>query len=493
MSTLLGKEDPIDFRSRLDSFRVDVHLSEDSVIDKNAINACYVVLNLLPRFLKCVRYEGPSNVLKLLQPSQIRKLNFGKDDWNASMTLVFGNKTFPDEKNPLYISSSGWSSYLSIKQPCSWSPLMTNSLGALYTGALAVGEVFKKLLPEINPDKISHIEYDLLTHGTAKQPVIEPKIPEIINLNNLAIVGCGAVGQALCLGLKLSARLTGQIILFDQDKLDQSNEQRYIIGVEEVRGTSKAQHMANFLQNSNPSLIALAVQSKFEDYVTVTYPNPLGEEVVVSVDNVWTRVNVQAALPKVVWNGWTDVASGSLRYGVSRHSLGNENECLSCSYYPDGTSPSELEMNSIMTGLPKDEIQQLLDNKAICTSQLIEKVSRNTGIPLQTLLPNINQPFHKLLHGDCGVFTQRIHGIGVTAPAPHQPMLAGILLASQLILSRLELPAETKLIESISDFDALKIPNSSCLFLSKKNPKCFCNDSVYKNAYKEKWNSNLSK
>ena len=68
-------------------------------------------------------------------------------------------------------------------------------------------------------------------------------------------------------------------------------------------------------------------------------------------------------------------------------------------------------------------------------------------------------------------------------------MLAGILLASQLILSRHELPAEAKLIESISDFDALKIPNSSCLFLSKKNPKCFCNDPIYKNAYKEKWNS----
>ena len=484
----MGKENPIDFRSQLDSFRVDVHLSKDVMSEGNPLVACYVALNLLPRFLKCVKYDGPPEVLKLLRPSQIKKLNFGKDDWNASMTLVFGNKIIPQEKNPLYVNSSGWSSYLSTKQPCSWNPIFQNKLTALYAGAMAVGEVFKNLLPEVNADKISHFEYDLVTHGNAKQPVIEPRMPEMINLGNLAIIGCGAVGQAFCFGLKFSARLTGKIILFDQDNFDQSNEQRYVDANEENRGLNKSQYLASFLQSNNPALILLPINIKYEDYVSST-ENPLREEVVVSVDNVWTRVNVQSALPKIIWNGWTDVSSGSLRYGVSKHSLDNENECLSCYYYPDGTSPSEMEMNSIMTGLSKEEIQQLLDSKAICTRKIIEKVSRNTGVPIKTLLPNLNQPFHKLLHGDCGIFTQRIHGIGVIAPAPHQSMLTGILLASQFILSKLELSKDAKLIESLSDFDALKIPNSSCIMTALKNPKCICSDPVYQKAFNEKWNS----
>ena len=487
MSTLLGKENLIDFRSRLDSFRVDVHLSKNVTTEGNSMVACYVALNLLPRFLKCVKYDGPPEVLNYLRPSQIKKLNFGKEDWNTSMTLVFGNKTISQEKNPLYVNSSGWSSYISTKQPCSWNPIFHNHLAALYSGAIAVGEVFKNILPEVNSDKISHFEYDLVTHGHAKQPVIEPKMPEIINLGNLAIVGCGAVGQAFCFGLKFSARLIGRVILFDHDNFDQSNEQRYFDANEENRGMNKSQYMASFLQTNNPALIVLPINIKYEDFVTRT-ENPLRDEVVVSVDNSWTRVNVQSALPKTIWNGWTDVASGCLRYGVSKHSLDNENECLSCYYYPDGTSPSEMEMNSIMTGLPKEEIQQLLDSKAICTKEIIERVSKNTGVPINTLNPNLNQPFHKLLHGDCGVFTQRIQGINVIAPAPHQSMLTGILLASQVILSKLKLSKDAKLIESISDFDALKIPKSSCITTALKNPKCICSDSVYQKAFDEKWN-----
>jgi len=210
------------------------------------------------------------------------------------------------------------------------------------------------------------------------------------------------------------------------------------------------------------------------------------KEVAVMVDNIWTRLNVQAGLPETLWNAWTDVSRGTLRYGIGRHTIDGDYECLGCAYYPLGKSPDEMELNAIMTGLPKEEIQQKLQQNAICTIQDIQKVSGLTGIPIQNLLPNVGKPFQNLLHGDCSVFTHRIQGNDVTAPAPHVPVLAGIILATQVILRKLDLSSDFQLIES-ADYDAFGIPNSDCIINAKKNSDCFCNESVYKKAYEEKW------
>lgn len=486
ISALVGGDNLQDFQTRLDSFRVKIILQDSVKTTDNFKNACYVALNLLPRLLKSVRYVGDQEILKMFQPSHSSKINMGNEDWNADITLVFGNTMESSEKNVLYVGSSGWSAYLSKNKPCEWG-IEKNNLSAMYAGALSVGEVFKRILPELNPSEITHLEYDLVTHGKASQPVIEPKLPDMINYNNLLIVGCGAIGQALCLAIKLATKLSGKIRLLDHEVIEPTNEQRYLVAYEELRGNNKAMLMGNLLGGQNTTCTPVVIPQKYEDYAHSSN-GFLDKEVVVMTDNVWTRLNVQAGLPKVLWNAWTDVAKGSLRYGIAHHCIDGEYECLGCAYYPPGTSPTEMELNAIMTGLPQKEINKKLEQNAICTLDDIQKISQLTGIPIQKLLPNKDKPFRNLLHGDCGVFTHRIQGQEVIAPAPHLPALAGILLASQIILRKLDVPTESKLIES-ADYDAFKIPDHDCIINAKKVPKCFCNDSDYKQAYAKKWKS----
>ena len=486
MSAIIGKDNGLDFRKRLDSYKVRVILQDSVENNENFQIACMTSLNLLPRLLRNVSYSGTLNVLNVFPPSHVSKINLGNDDDDPSVTLVFGRE-FVSAKNPLYVGSDGWSCYLSKEKPSPWEADEYNSLSSMFAGSLAVGEIFKDLLPEIRSKKIDTLEYDLLTHGTAQQPVLQPKTPKIIQLDDLLLVGCGAIGQAFCYSLKMTSKLCGGIILVDNDILKESNEQRYFNAFEETRGQIKVNVMANFLSTCNPALFVTPIPMKYEDYANSIAHSPVQDEVVSAVDNVWTRLNIQAGMPKTLWNGWTDANTGTLRYGIDKHSILGKYECMGCSYYPSGDSPSQMDLDVLLTGFAREEIEQKSQQNAVCTLQDIQSVSAKSGIPIERLRPNAGKPFRDLLHGNCGVFALRHPGHDVVAPAPHVPVLCGILLATQVILKHLELPSNAITINSSADFDAFCIPNRNCIINKQKKSECFCSDPVYQNAYKEKW------
>ncbi len=485
MSTIIGQNNDLVFRKRLDSYKVRVILQDSVKNNENLRNACSASLNLLPRLLRNVSYSGTLDIMKSFPQSHVSKIIIGDGD-DPSTTLIFGREPM-SVKNPLYVSSAGWSCYLSRETPCPWTAKEYNSLSSMFAGSLAVGEIFKDLVPEIPSKKISTLEYDLITHGTTQQPLLQPKIPEIIHLDDLLLVGCGAIGQAFCYALMTASKLSGRIGLVDNDKLEKSNEQRYFCAFEESRGYLKSVFLARFLKAGNPALSTTHIPMKYEDYANGLSCSSAPEEAVSAVDNVWTRLNIQAGMPKILWNGWTDVDTGTLRYGIGKHSILGKYACLGCSYYPSGTSPSQMDLNELLTGFARKEIKQKLRQNAICTPQDIQSVASKTGIPIEQLLPNVGKPFKDLLHGNCGVFTLRSLGHDAVAPTPHVPVLCGILLATQVILEHLELPSNTVKVNSSADFDALGIPNRDCITNMQKNPECFCGDSVYQNAYKDKW------
>ena len=480
IGALLGSPAVGSMRRRLDSFKVDVRLAEDPPTP-NALVACGVALNLLPRLLKHVRYDGPELALRGFPPSHVQSLNFG-GEWDASATLVFGHGESSGARNTLYAGSSGWSSYLSAGGPCPWVPAVYNALGAMHAGALAVGEVFKMLAREARPETAARLEYDLVTHGRARQPVTDPPVPEIVDLGDLTVVGCGAIGQALCCALS-ATRLAGRVTLLDPENFDESNEQRYLTAFEEERGRPKVRRAGLILSARSPPLRVNGTDLTYEAYMETA--DARVSEVAVCVDNVKTRLNAQAALPRTLWNGWTDVEPGSLRYGVSRHSLAGSSACLACYYRPGGGPPSGEDMEASKTGLSKDRIREIRARGEPCSRGLLAEVARGAGIPLRRLLSFEGRPFGDLLHGDCGVFSMRPGEPEAPTPAPHQPALAGILLASQLILERLAPKAAA--LRSLSDFDALRVPGPLCLVESKRHPDCFCNDPAYRRAYERKW------
>lgn len=477
---LLGRQSVSPVRQRFDSFRVDVLLEDRPTA--NALSACSVALNLLPRLFKCVRYDGPEAVMGGFPPSHTRRLNYGSG-WDAAATLVFGSRVASGARSALYVGSSGWSSYLSTSGPCPWVPPVYNALGSMHAGALAVGEIFKMVVPEAGPEKATHLEYDLVTHGRAEQPVTKPPVPYIVNVGDLTIVGCGAIGQTLCQALASTVQMIGRITLVDPENLDESNEQRYMTAFEETRGMSKIERANGILLTHSPLLRTNLIPAPYENYATLTDINV--SDVVVCVDSTATRINTQASLPHVLWNGWTDVGRKSIRYGVSRHSFDGDSACLACYYRPVGASPSGRDMDAAKAGLPRNRIDEILERGEACSRALLEEVSHNTKVPLQRILHFEGRPFQDLLHGDCGMFRLRTGEADAATPAPHQPALAGILLASQLVLARIVPKVLDR--RPVSDFDALRVPGHLCLFCPKRHPECLCGDPVYRRAYEEKW------
>jgi molybdopterin/thiamine biosynthesis adenylyltransferase len=484
LSIISKSTDINQLRTILDSFRVEVIMPQENMGDVNAEESCCMALNLLPRFLRCVRYNGPTKILKRFPPSHTSKINLGSDEWKPNVTLIFGNNKSIEAKNPIYISSVGWSIYISRNKPCSWNIAAPNRISGMYAGALAVGEVFKDLIPIAKMNKISHLEYDLVTHGRAKQPLLEPQLPDLLYFNNSTLIGCGAIGQTLVYALKTTFRLVGRFTLIDHDKFEASNEQRYIGAFEETRNLPKTDALLNWLSQNNAGLSVIGIPQKYEEVATITN-TILDQEVIVAVDNIETRLNVQAALPKLIWNAWTDTGEGTLRYGIGRHMINGDYECLACSYFPK-KEVSEIKMIATRTGFPEGEIRERLSKNDIITNEDIQRVAKNKGFPLDKLVVNIGKSFKEFLHGECGLFRLPSAEMHAITPAPHTPVLAGLLLATQLVLSRIK-STESNVIESTADFDALGIPNPNCIIKKRKNPNCFCSDPDYVKVYNSKW------
>lgn len=475
----------------LASLCVDVVAPDSCWEGGDALVACRTALNLLPRIVGLVRYSGSPEVMAGLQPSVRKAIRKGGGRQRQPLlTLSFGGGGGEGPGGEtVHVGACGWSAYLSRRGPCPWECKGQGAgMGAMAAGALAVGEAFKAAFPEANPAPAYHLEYDLVTHGAAEQPVLDPVLPECVDIGATAIVGCGAIGQAACLAL-LTTGLAGTAVLVDHEYIDESNVQRYALGSEETVGRQKAELMAQMLGRGNPHLRTFPVAAPYEDFALWQENGTAFENMVVCVDNVETRVNVQGAVPRAVWNGWTDNEHGSLGYGVSRHAYDGMHACVSCYYRRSGgPEPTRHELAAARTGMPAETIARMEESGEPCTEEHVRAAAWRMGVQYEDLARHVGRPIRELLHGECGVFRLAgDRGEGATAPAPHQSMMAGVLLASQVVLSRLIPPGGPGPVESAAEFDALRLPGHTCLYRAPRRKGCICGDPAYTGAYARKW------
>jgi len=399
-----------------------------------------------------------------------------------------GNKKC-EVQNPFYIASSGWSIYLSYKDPCDWKNYINNSLSAIYIAALTVGEVFKLIIKDyIGVEIYDEFIYDFITHGEEKQPVHTPSLPSNLDVN-LTIIGCGGVGQAIVFALN-QFELRGKITLIDPDIIDESNRQRYILAFDETLRLNKAIFLSQFLMNAkNHFLTTLEFLHDYKTSISIFDSLFYMKDVFISVDNKRTRINLQAALPKVIWNIWTDTGERTLRYGVGKHEFLNEYQCLACAYYPEGDIPNQMELNASLLGMSPEEINSRIKQNDLIVEEDLEYFFNNFNLhpnQINKIKSLIGQPFSNIFHGECGVFTVKPSEKHESTTAPHIPVLAGTYGVIQYILSRFKIPNGKK-ITSVGEFNAFNYPSESCLIKKKRHPKCVCNDPIYQEAFKNKW------
>ena len=492
ISVITKSEDADNILTVLDSFKVEVVLPPSSMSNPNFVQSCYIALNLLPRFLKNVRFKGDTVMLSKFPSSHNAKISTDNDAWKPDMILVFGKI---QKTNALYVGSSGWSSYLSTKSPCMWEN-KPNNLAAIFSGALAVGEVFKNVIEKVSMKgirikKIDHFEYDLLSQSNSQRPVLKPELPKKLFLDNLSLVGCGAVGQAIGYVLSRATTLVGTIKLIDHENLDESNEQRYLLGFKEKRDAKKIKLIGEILQKNNIALSTILLPYKYEDIAAATgFENNV--EMISALDDISPRLHLQAGLPKTLWNIWTDSSEGVLRYGIGHHTLDNKYSCLACEYFPT-TQMTEVKMIANRIGFDEEEVRKRIANDDIVTKEDLRKIEQKKKLPSNISIDIIartviGKTFRQFIHGDCGVFHWQGVQPHVPTPAPHVPVLAAVQLVTQYILSKMDTPDNVCLLESVADFNALTKPNKECFVKHLKNKDCFCCDPDYQDVYARKWN-----
>lgn len=471
-------------KTRLRSFRIEIIVKNN---DTNTINTSLILLNLLPRFFRNVKLSGN---IKLLSdfPESHRKLLNQKLKY-PSFIIYLGSKKLKSRKPVLYVGSCGWSAYISISKPMDYLTPHPNPIGAILAGALAAGETFKRAFPELKGELINELMYDPLTQGEKKFPVIEPLIPNEIHFNDLTLVGLGGVGMGIVYCLNKLNNISGKLRLIDPEKMDKSNEQRYLFGFEENIGSSKAFIASKILNKTNhPLLLDIkAHQSTYEQFVQSSDVPLYLPLVVVTVDQEFTRKNIQAGLPKIILNGWTDTDNPTMAYGLGKHELTGPYECLACAYFPKFGPKNQYDIAALRTGFNVFELKKREENNILTTEEDILAVSEHMGTDVTNLERFVNKPINELLHGNCGVLVTSSPGKEATAPIPHIPLLLAIQLTTQLIIPYLKPSKDIKPLESAAVFYGLKKPSKNPFEKRAKNPHCFCSDPIYLEVYRKKW------
>lgn len=472
-----------EIKKRLKSFRIEIRVEDN---DLNTINTSLILLNLLPRFFSNVKLSGNINLLYHFPPSHRGLITQIKN--NPSLIIYLGSKKLKSRKQVLFVGSCGWSAYISTSKPMKYPKCNQNPIGAILAGALAAGEAFKRAFPELKGELIKELIYDPLTHGEGKNPVIDPLIPNEIHFDDLTFVGLGGVGMGIIYCLNSLNSISGKLRLIDPEVMDKSNEQRYLYGFEEYRGIPKVSIVTRILNTDHPFLLDIKPhRSYYEQFVQLVDMPLYLPLVVTTVDQEPTRRNVQAGLPKVILNGWTDTDNPTMAYGMGKHELKEPYECLACAYFPKFAPKNHYEIAALRTGFTVSEIKNRQENNILTTEEDIVAISEHSGTNIINLKRFVDKPITELLHGNCGVLTSLSSNKEATAPIPHIPLLLAIQLVTQLVIPYLEPSKKIKALESAAVFYGLKKPSTNPFEKREKNPKCFCSDPVYLESYEKKW------
>lgn len=396
------------------------------------------------------------------------------------------------------VCARGWNVYIDEWPAQDSRPSVS---AALMAAALGVGELFRSVF-----------QRELSIHGrTGRQPggfnlvtlgppAFNIPIPQKLDLGSFTLVGAGAIGQAAAMTLAQSG-LAGSVRVVDGESVTLSNLQRYVLTSAGDVGAIKV------------DLVKLALSaSKLEVRpVHATWDSNLsdGNPVLVGLDSESARIGVQASLPGPIYNAWTQPAD----IGWSRHEDFGVEPCLACLYWQNHPVPSRHEqiaasfnqhplrvlaylVHKFPVGLPLPpgaipvlpEIQAPPGSELWHQSALIDDIAQAAGAPVGSLDAWRNLPLADLYQeGICGGALLSLD-VGeapreVLVPLAHQSLAAGVMLASQFIVSRHPKLRSARPVTIEGRLDVLRGMPQVLSRPRAITPGCICGDSDFVGVY----------
>jgi hypothetical protein len=432
--------------------------------------------NLLARLYPRLAISGPGRLCSSLR-DLASKINPNIEFIQSApgpTTICVG---FAEVAGALFPSATGWVARLGEKGHLGSGP--ANPYAAAAAAAFAAAELFRRIFLKTSTEldfALSLLNFDDKTGAQTNLPAS--------SLGDVIFVGLGAVGNAALWTLARDEKRKGRLWLIDNEELEFSNLQRYVLGTAADVARHKVLLGKEALAKSQMSVET--AKATLEDFAQekggLTIPT-----LCISVDNVPTRRAAQALLPRLAVNGWT----GDRALGSSWHVVSRKAACLACLYHPHAQGPSQTDQAARALGLTSERAALLWVTRQPLSDDDIANAAGKFGVDR-----NLLEPWRGKTLGDmytdvvCGAVPINLPVTGrvETVPLAHQSALAGILMAAELVkrtnptLSKLSQPEPL-----VSWDDVLRPPPVIWPKPMARVRGCICGDEVFQTVYRKKW------
>jgi len=442
--------------------------------------------SILPRWYdRLLINEVKKNYGALKPRIKLRINEQPKKDYDLAI-IIGGNETATSGKR-LYVGSNGWKAILSTDSQIKIGKKV-NPIGAYAAATLACAELFKlylypqrhiiKSIP-IKPldGKLDFSTFDYSVNDTySTNPDIE--IP--LDIKRLTIIGLGAGGGAALYTLASMKKLKGQITCIEGDKITSNNLNRYIFADGSDVGQMKTIVGEKLFLNHTNVLIKKLSGPFIKKKKNLTKKDL--EYVLATVHTREARVQIQYEIPKIIWDG---AATERGEFMIWRIRFG-ETPCMRCKHpLEDNPERMQAKIFTEIIGLPfKNILEKITNNGAFSKKDIVAIKNYCKTQALQFCLPAEGEVFSDWEKKNCG--KMNIPEINEEVPIPFAPVMAGILLASEVIKQHHFLKGVLKFqywgsllgVFSKHIKPTSRTPQESCPL---------CKDSVFLSQYKKYW------
>jgi hypothetical protein len=455
--------------------------------------------NLAARLYPRILLSGPPELLDAAE-REIVLINPRSEVLRETQSGIasLGFQMEPNEEVTVSVAASRWDVFIDHEVPRGIKAPAAPA--ALFAAALGMSELFRAVFAEeLSQRGRNDSQEGALNLITLGEPEPSLNIPTAPDLGEFRLVGLGAIGQAAAHALACSG-VKGTMLSIDPERVELSNLQRYVLSRESDIGRSKVDLLGERLRDSAIQVVPLATEWH-AGLVEAQLPT------LTALDSAEVRIGVQASLPGPIYNAWTQPAD----IGFSRHENFGEDACLACLYWPEHELPGRHEQIAAAFGqhplrilgylirqmpvglpLPPGGIPQIPgvelppDADKWLTSPLIDDIAASAGA--DQLAAWRDRPLGDLYQeGICGGALLSL-GIGeapreVLVPLAHQSVLAGVMLAVQLIAAQVPELRAARSAEGEGRYDVLAGLPQRLARPRQPSPQCLCRDSVFRRVY----------
>jgi hypothetical protein len=488
------------FNSILQARLVGIEFDEQVRDSLEASTCIELLIRILSRFYPKLKleanFEGADEHirnLRALAKSINANIDFADRNEIPDIAIIASRATSKKDKSVnLFLGSENWKARMSRTKPLSFGQ-SDNPFGASVAACIACSNVFRYIFEkELRMPLDDDIEFSTFRYSTRidKESV---DIGDVV-LNDVNVVGTGAIGSACLWALSKVKSLSGNLRLIDHDKVEESNLQRYILFGEGDIGKSKVDTAANLLKRDYLEIEPVNLQ--WSQFVAQEQGGHCECRLLaVSIDSKEGRIEIQSSLPHTILNAYTD----NSRFGISRHYNFATTPCMACLYIPNVPQRSKLDL-----------MLEELNMKAF--GNLVYQYSREGKLLDDTFL-NVFCGQNGLRLADfagyrqwtladfyiemvCGYKMIKIANQSgkaaeqVDVPLSFQSAMAGILLAQEIVIESMRVN-QGHSSGHVSQWEVLERIDQEnpahYTYLKNQSGTCICGDEDYRAAYRAKY------